>query len=99
MSDKLNVFTVRDQLAESYLQPFFMKTKAQAIREITTMVNDPNSQFGKYPNDYVLFEIGIYDQDTGMIEPHKAPVSLGVLVEFKTQQDMFADLTEYEVEK
>jgi len=83
----MEIFTVYDSKAEAYLQPFFLKTKAMAIREITDAANNPEHQFGKYPEDYVLFHIGSYNEDTGWITQDKI-TSLGVVIEFKTPTEM-----------
>jgi len=83
----MEIFTVYDSKAEAYLQPFFLKTKAMAIREITDAANNPEHQFGKYPQDYVLFHIGSYNEDTATITQDKT-TSLGVVIEFKTQIEM-----------
>lgn len=61
------MYTVHDKAAETYLPPFCMKTKAEAVRAFETTVNDPNSNFNKFPQDYSLVEIGTYDEDTGVI--------------------------------
>ena len=84
----MKIFTIYDSKSEAYLTPFFLKTTALAIREIETAVNDPNHQFGKFPADYSLFELGTYDEDTAKIEMKKTPQSLGVCIEFKTQNEM-----------
>lgn len=78
----MNVYSVYDNAAEAYLQPFFTNTKGTAIRSWTELVNDKEHQFGKYPSDYVLFELGTYDDTTGALVSHDAPKSLGVGVEF-----------------
>jgi len=84
----MEIFTVYDSKAEAYLQPFFLKTKALALREITDAANNPEHQFGKYPEDYVLFHLGQYDEDKGMFTQDEAPQSMGVVIEFKSQLEM-----------
>lgn len=76
------IFTTYDSKAEAYLQPFFMKTRGEAIRGWQTVCNDPKTQFNQYPADFTLFEIGEYDETTGQITPYQAKVSLGVALEF-----------------
>lgn len=84
----MKIFSIYDTKAEAYLQPFFLKTTAIAIREIETAVNNPEHQFGKYPQDYVLFELGTWDEEKGQCEMLSAPLSLGVTLEFKSQPEM-----------
>lgn len=79
------VFTVYDSKTEAYLSPFFMPAKGAAIRAFSDLVNDSNHQFGKHPSDYILFELGSYDDSSASFDLYSAPVSLGVGVEFVRQ--------------
>lgn len=65
---KLKVFSVRDSATEIFTRPFFMLTKAEAIRTFTKEANDINSQLFQHPLDYHLYCLGIFDQDTGKFE-------------------------------
>ena len=85
---QLKIFTVYDAKVEAYLQPFYMQSKGAAIRAITECLNDPKHQFAKYPADYTLFEIGSWDDSNCKFDLHKAPVSLGVLLEFRSEKVM-----------
>jgi hypothetical protein len=81
---EIKVFTIYDEKAEAYLQPFFSDTHGLAIRSITDLVNDPNHNFCKYAADFTLFQIGTFDNKTGMITEDRQ--SLGSLVEYKTME-------------
>lgn len=76
------IFSVYDSCAESYLPPFFLPTKGQAVRAFSDCAKDPRHMFGKHPEHYVLFEIGHFDDSNALIELHRAPVSLGRAIEY-----------------
>jgi hypothetical protein len=78
----LKIFTVFDCKAEAYLQPFFMKSKGEAIRAFSDTSNDQNHNFGKHPEDFTLFELGTYDESNASIEMLSTPQSLGKAIEF-----------------
>lgn len=78
----MRVFSVYDSKAEAYGSPVFLKTKGEAIRGFTDIVNDGNSMLSKYPGDYTLFELGSFDEETAKFDLHSSPVSLGVALEF-----------------
>ena len=78
----MRVFSVYDSKAEAYGAPVFFKTKGEAIRGFTDIVNDGNSMLSKYPGDYTLFELGSFDEETAKFDLHASPVSLGVALEF-----------------
>ena len=77
----LKVFCVHDSAVGAYLQPFFMRSKGEAVRGFTEVCNDSESQFNKSPRDYVLYEIGDFDDQTGRILPQE-PKAIGHAFEF-----------------
>lgn len=78
---KSTIFSVYDSKAQAYLQPFFLPNKAVALRALTDCVNDSNHTFGKYPADYILFELGTFDESKAVFELHAAPMSIAVCSE------------------
>jgi len=75
------LFTVYDTKVEAYLTPFYMKSKGEAIRAFTDSCNDSQTSFHKHPEDYVLFELGDFDDSTCKFNLHE-PKSLGCAIEF-----------------
>lgn len=80
MSKKL--FSVYDSKTEAYLPPLAYKTKAEALREFEQAAQSPQSNIGKYPTDYSLFELADFNEDTAEIIPHKIPLLLSNASEF-----------------
>lgn len=60
----LKVFAVRDMKALAFLQPFFSNATGAALRAFGDACEDDKSPFNKHPEDYVLYEIGSYDDCT-----------------------------------
>lgn len=81
----MKMFTVFDSKAEAYLPPFYLSTRGQAIRAFSDSANDPGHAFNKHPSDYTLFMIGEFDDQDCGIELLQAKASLGLALEFKTQ--------------
>lgn len=77
----LRVFSVYDAKVEAYCQPFFMGSKGQAHRSWVDVVNDPTTQFHKHPEDFTLFEIGEWDEDTADFKNHEANIPIGTALE------------------
>lgn len=71
---KLGIFTVFDIKAGAYLRPFFSLTAGTAVREFATELNNPESNFAKYPEDFHVVELGSFDDSTGDFETHKPKV-------------------------
>lgn len=76
-------FAVYDHAAKAYMQPFQMQTRGQAIRGWIDAVNDPKTQFSKHPQDFVLYEIASYDDESGSFENTNPPQPLGTALEHK----------------
>lgn len=77
------MFTVYDSKAEAFLPPFFMRSRGEAIRAWESEVNNEQSNFCRFPSDFTLFEIGMFDDSNGSVTMYESKVSLGVAVEFK----------------
>ncbi len=78
----IKVFTIHDSKANAYLPPFFMNQEGQAIRTFTDCINSPKHQFSHHPQDYTLFTIGEFNDQTAGFTYKAAPISLGNGVEF-----------------
>lgn len=80
---KLNVYSIMDNKAEAFLPPFFMHNDSVAMRAFADAVNDSTHQFFKNPNDYCLYRIGHFDDNTGVIVPAEGFDNLGLATTFK----------------
>lgn len=76
------LFSVFDSAAKRFLEPFYAPTIEYAIRSFRQTVNSSESTIQRFPEDYTLFHIGSFDQESGMLNPGAAPVSLGVAITF-----------------
>jgi len=79
---KLKVFTVYDVKIGAYAKPFLMITKGEALRGWLDVVNDPSTNFNKHPEDYTLFEIGEWDDQTAMFTNERVPIPIGPALEY-----------------
>ncbi len=66
-------FSIFDQKAKAYMTPFFMGEVGMATRTFTDMVNSPDHMIAKHPEDYVLFEVGQFDDTTGLLSAYDGP--------------------------
>lgn len=91
------IFSIHDQKAEAFIAPFTLPKMAMAVRSFKHCVNSPEHQFGAHPQDFTLFVLGVFDDNTGKFDISTAPESLGNGVEFKNQEvnlDLFEHSTE-----
>jgi hypothetical protein len=81
----MKYFTIKDNKAEFFHQPFTARNINDAVRTVTTMVNnsDPNNMLASHPNDYSLFMVGDFDDNEGQLTADWA--ELGNLSQFKKE--------------
>jgi len=87
------MFVIYDVKANAYMQPWFLTQEGMALRAFSDCVNDADHNFGRHPEDYTLFNIGYFDDNTAEIHS-QAPKSMGNGLEYvkqeETQPDLFA---------
>ena len=75
------LFTVRDLKADCYVVPFTDKTRAAAIRMFIDTVNAPDHTFNKHPEDFVLYELGTFDDNRAEFELSDTPIPIAKAIE------------------
>ena len=79
---KLMVFSVFDTKAGAYASPFFMSNQAQASRDFGDAVQNPKLHLNKHPEDFSLYCLGIFDDNSGKIESFDTPDHVCNAVDF-----------------
>jgi len=79
---KLRVYAVYDSKIGVFARPFFMQSKGEALRAWQDVVNDPNTSFHKHPEDFTLFEIGVWEDEDARFENHVSPESMGLALDY-----------------
>lgn len=69
----LKVYTIRDTKGEVYNTPFFNLTHGEAERNFRGLVNDEKSTVNKYPEDFDLYYIGEFDNQSGKLIARDTP--------------------------
>lgn len=80
----MKLFSIYDSKAKAYLRPFTLPTSAHAIREVAEHMQQPGV-FSDYPEDFSLFEVGEFDEQTGMVTAHLNHESLGTLIRLRNE--------------
>lgn len=63
----LEAFSLRDTKAEVFGAPFFVTNEEIAKRLLSKLVLDQRSDPGQYPKDFLMYRIGTYDSDNGLL--------------------------------
>ena len=70
---KLNMYVMRDQRT-SYMTPTFDYTDQSAVRNFEHAMMQKDSLINSHTEDYSLYRIGTYDNETGRVTPESEPV-------------------------
>lgn len=82
----LKVYAIRDAATDSYQRLLCSISRGEMVRSFIDVCNDPNAPFQKHPNDYLLFELGEWDSQSGDFKQYKTPVMLGSANDFLHKQ-------------
>ena len=69
MSQIQHIFAVYDEPGEAFTSIFQMATRGLAVRAMQDLINDPNHQFSRHSDDFVLHHLGSIEMVTGEIDP------------------------------
>lgn len=73
------VFSVRDEKAQVFSPPVLALNVAMMMRSISDLLMDGKHPYAKHPEDYVLYDLGVFDDNTAAFSFPAAPKSLVVL--------------------
>lgn len=77
------IYGIYDTKTCNYLMPpMFMKTRGEAIRSFMDIVNDERTTINRHPEDYILFEVGDYDDRSADFQNITPPASCGTALEY-----------------
>jgi len=65
---RLEIYALRDVRTEAFNRPMFLQNKAVLDRAIIDAINDENSLLHHHPEDYQVYYLGTFDEQTGKIE-------------------------------
>jgi len=71
---KINMYSVYDDKAKVYSQPFTAINDEVAQRIMKNCVDNPEHNYALNPEDYKLFKISSFDDSNAVIDPDKIPL-------------------------
>lgn len=82
------IFAIYDNKAEAFMQPFYATTVGLALRIFADNVANPESIMHKNPNDFVIYEIGSFDDSTGEVANREQNINLGMAIDYHPQNEL-----------
>lgn len=81
----LKVYSIRDAKAEVFNTPFYQKTHGEAERAFQQLVNDDKSTVNKFAEDFDLYFLGEYDDNSGTFKGLDTPQHMHKAIAFRKQ--------------
>lgn len=85
------MFAIFDQKSKAYMQPFFAQSAGCAARSFAVAVNDPTTMLSKHPEDFSLWEIGVFDDDNAHLHSHSPLKSVCLAISLKESGDVYTN--------
>jgi len=73
---QLSVFSIKDKKANLFNQPFAVRTAAEAMRSVAQAAQDAQTSLGSFPEDFALYLVAHFDDDTGVMHVPKEPTRI-----------------------
>jgi len=80
----MKIYSIFDEKAKAYAQPFYMAHDGQAVRGFGDLVADTSTNISKHAVDFTLWKLGEFDDNTGIF-CCKKPEYIAKAVDFKTE--------------
>lgn len=77
----LHIVSIRDRAANVFGVPMFMSSIGAAIRSFGDEINrtgDQNNIMNRHPDDFDMYELGVYDDGTAKFEMLESPRQIAV---------------------
>lgn len=82
------LLSIFDSKAINFQAPNIYTTVGAALRALQQVVADPKHDFCKYAEDFILFELGSINVDTGVIVPAVPIINHGSLLNLKPSRTL-----------
>lgn len=79
---KLKMFSIFDSKVQAYMAPVFLRSTGEAERAFSASVADQSSNFCKFPEDFTLFEVGSWDDQTCVVDLLPTPHPVAKAIQF-----------------
>lgn len=79
----LRMYSIRDTKAEVFGAPFYKNTHGEAERDFQRLIRDEKSTVNQYPEDFDLYYLGDYDDQSGKVRPADSPQHIVKAVQLK----------------
>lgn len=81
-----NAYAVYDSKAQVFTKPTFARNDSEVTRSFADQINQEGNPLNVHSEDFTLFHIGVYDQETALFESIE-PRSIATAISVKAALD------------
>lgn len=85
---KLKAFSIKDTKVGIFNAPWFQPSHGEAERSFMKLANNQNSDISSYPQDFDLYHIGSYDDETSQLSNEQVPTLVMKGVDAKRKSEI-----------
>ena len=82
----LNIYSIFDAKINEYQTPFFAKADGAVIRGVMDAMENQQSDLARHPEDFTVFKLGAFDEETASIDLCASPVVVCNVWELKKSE-------------
>lgn len=92
----LKMYCLYDRKTEFHHPPLYAHNTGHALRVFGDMFANPQLPFGKHPEDYQVFEVGSFDDQTATVLPVERPHLIAAGTELMVDKPLVDTATEHQ---
>jgi hypothetical protein len=77
------VFSIYDQKAKAFANPGLDQNAGTFLRRVKDLQQNPEHPFNRHAADFTAFEIGTFEDSTGIVTMYEAKINVGELITIK----------------
>lgn len=85
MQHNLKAYSIKDIKSQLFSPPHFTTSDGVAIRDFSTVCEDPQTKLNKFPEDFALYHMGHFDVETGELNK-TTPKSISNATDFAEKE-------------
>lgn len=82
---ELKLYAIRDSKGGMYKPPFTQQAHGEAERSFKMMADNQESMVGRFPEDYDLYYLGKFDDQTGKFQTLDTPEHMMKAIDVKSR--------------
>jgi len=82
----LKLFSIYDGKIRSFMRPFLDAHTGSALRSFEEACKEPSSPFAKFPQDFVMYEIGTFNEESGEVISYSPKIQIAAAIDYTRQQ-------------